>query len=349
MGATIPTERRSNRAPHALPHDGARRPCAQQWRPWQPRTSRRTSSSTGRRGRRSRSRCRSRSTPTRSSGCAVSATSSTSMRWPRSTCRSRGCSASTSATSARCTATTTDFLGDAQQARTPFVIGIAGSVAVGKSTTARLLRELLAHWPEHPNVSLVTTDGFLYPNAELESRGLLERKGFPESYDRRALLQVRDRHQVRQGDGHGAGLLPPRVRRDARQAARVAPARHRLDRGAQRAPAGPGRPRRDTSGSRCATSSTSRCTSTPPPTTSGAGTPSASCGCARPPSATRRRTSSATRTCRCRRRSPRPSASGTRSTAPTSTTTSSRRASRATLVLRKDADHSVRYVRLRKL
>ena len=73
--------------------------------------------------------------------------------------------------------------------RTPFVIGIAGSVAVGKSTTARLLRELLAVWPEHPRVSLVTTDGFLLPNAELERRGLLQRKGFPESYDRRALLR----------------------------------------------------------------------------------------------------------------------------------------------------------------
>lgn len=72
--------------------------------------------------------------------------------------------------------------------RTPFVIGVAGSVAVGKSTAARLLRELLSRSPGHPKVDLVTTDGFLYPNAVLEQRGLLRRKGFPESYDRRALL-----------------------------------------------------------------------------------------------------------------------------------------------------------------
>lgn len=72
---------------------------------------------------------------------------------------------------------------------TPFVIGIAGSVAVGKSTLARLLRELLARWEYTPRVDLVTTDGFLYPNAELARRGLLDRKGFPESYDRRALLR----------------------------------------------------------------------------------------------------------------------------------------------------------------
>lgn len=72
---------------------------------------------------------------------------------------------------------------------TPFVIGVAGSVAVGKSTVARLLQAMLARWPEHPRVELVTTDGFLLPKAELERRGLMSRKGFPESYDRRALTR----------------------------------------------------------------------------------------------------------------------------------------------------------------
>lgn len=80
------------------------------------------------------------------------------------------------------------FLGQLP-AKVPYVIGIAGSVAVGKSTTARVLQALLDRWPAHPKVDLVTTDGFLHPNAVLNQRGIMERKGFPESYDRRRLLQ----------------------------------------------------------------------------------------------------------------------------------------------------------------
>ncbi len=80
---------------------------------------------------------------------------------------------------------------------TPFVIGIAGSVAVGKSTAARLLQALLSRGPTQPRVDLVTTDGFLRPNAELERRGILARKGFPESYDQRRLLSFLD--EVRSG------------------------------------------------------------------------------------------------------------------------------------------------------
>jgi len=85
-------------------------------------------------------------------------------------------------------ADTAAFLGITKP-HTPFVIGVAGSVAVGKSTVSRLLRELLSRDPETPNIALVTTDGFLYPNAELAKRGIANRKGFPESYDRRALLR----------------------------------------------------------------------------------------------------------------------------------------------------------------
>lgn len=83
---------------------------------------------------------------------------------------------------------TNDFLGTSER-KVPFIIGVAGSVAVGKSTTARVLQDLLRRWPSTPNVQLITTDGFLYPNAELERRGLMGRKGFPESYNRRALLR----------------------------------------------------------------------------------------------------------------------------------------------------------------
>ncbi len=81
------------------------------------------------------------------------------------------------------------FLNLPARGKTPFIIGIAGSVAVGKSTTARILKALLSRWPSSPKVDLVTTDGFLYPNAVLEKEGIMKKKGFPESYDLPALLR----------------------------------------------------------------------------------------------------------------------------------------------------------------
>jgi type I pantothenate kinase len=88
-------------------------------------------------------------------------------------------------------AATAEFLGEQHHPErpVPFIIGVAGSVAVGKSTTARVLQALLSRWAHHPRVDLVATDGFLYPNAELTRRNIMHRKGFPESYDRRTLLR----------------------------------------------------------------------------------------------------------------------------------------------------------------
>ncbi len=85
-------------------------------------------------------------------------------------------------------AVSSTFLGRTDR-KVPFIIGVAGSVAVGKSTTARVLEALLARWPDHPRVDLVTTDGFLYPNRELEARNLMNRKGFPESFDTGRLIR----------------------------------------------------------------------------------------------------------------------------------------------------------------
>ncbi|MDH3307492.1 MAG: type I pantothenate kinase [Acidimicrobiia bacterium] len=83
---------------------------------------------------------------------------------------------------------TDTFLGK-PAAKVPYIIGVAGSVAVGKSTTSRILQALLSRWPAHPQVDLITTDGFLHPNQELEMRGIMHRKGFPESYNLRRLLE----------------------------------------------------------------------------------------------------------------------------------------------------------------
>jgi type I pantothenate kinase len=83
---------------------------------------------------------------------------------------------------------TQKFLGGREH-KVPYIIGMAGSVAVGKSTTARILQALLSRWPDHPTVDLVPTDGFLLPNAVLEAEGIMNRKGFPESYDLPALLR----------------------------------------------------------------------------------------------------------------------------------------------------------------
>jgi type I pantothenate kinase len=91
---------------------------------------------------------------------------------------------------------TSRFLGRADN-RVPYILGIAGSVAVGKSTTGRVLKALLARWPDHPRVDLITTDGFLYPNAELKRRGLMHRKGFPNSFDTARLLNFL--HDVKSG------------------------------------------------------------------------------------------------------------------------------------------------------
>ena len=89
----------------------------------------------------------------------------------------------------------------------PYIIGVAGSVAVGKSTTARVLQALLSRWPNTPKVELVTTDGFLFPNAVLEREGLMEKKGFPESYDLPTLLSFLSRRQGRPPRVRGAGLF----------------------------------------------------------------------------------------------------------------------------------------------
>ena len=112
-------------------------------------------------------------------------------------------------------AATAEFLGEPQQnpdRPVPFVIGVAGSVAVGKSTTARVLQALLARWEDHSRVDLVTTDGFLYPNAELTRRNLMHRKGISGELQPARVDAVRDLGQVGRRSGLRAGVLTPDLR-----------------------------------------------------------------------------------------------------------------------------------------
>ena len=90
-------------------------------------------------------------------------------------------------------AVTDTFFGNTTTRKVPYVIGVAGSVAVGKSTTARIIQALLSRWPNTPQVEIITTDGFLYPNAVLEEKGIMDKKGFPESYNTRELIKILSR------------------------------------------------------------------------------------------------------------------------------------------------------------
>ena len=212
------------------------------------------------------------------------------------------------------------FLGG-EMPPTPFVIGVAGSVAVGKSTTSRLLRTLLARRPEHPVVELVTTDSFLYPNSVLSERGLMDRKGFPESYDRRALVEFVS--AIKSGAEEYAipvySHLEYDIVPDATQTVRRPDILIIEGLNVLQPPPGRRRP------SACPTSSTSPSTWTPASRTSGSGSSTGCSRCAAPRSPTRAPTSTGTRASWTRTRPPRsPSACGGTSTRSTWSPTSCR-------------------------
>ena len=205
-----------------------------------------------------------------------STTRSTSTRSAASTCRCRGCCRPMSRRRQLLFNQRKRFFSAGEAVKTPFIIGMAGSVAVGKSTTARVLKELLARWPSSPKVDLVTTDGFLYPNAVLRQRKLMERKGFPESYDVGALLRFLSAIKSGQRDVARAGLFAPDLRCCARRVRHHRPARHPDLRRAQRA-ADRANCRRTARPCRsCPTSSTSRSISMPRKARSISGTSPAS-------------------------------------------------------------------------
>ncbi len=240
------------------------------------------------------------------------------------------------------------FLHAPQPQRTPFVIGIAGSVAVGKSTTARLLSELLVPLPRPPRRRARDHRRVPVPQRRARAPRPARAQGLPRVVRPQGPAAVRHGGQVRRRGRDGPGLLAPDVRphRRARdgQGARTSSSSRASTSSRRPGPAATAAP-----GSRSATSSTSRSTSTPPAGTSAVGTSTASSRCARPRSRTRRRTSTATARSPTTRPRPAPASCGTRSTCPTCARTSRPPAAGPPSSCARAPDHSVDWVRLRKI